>query len=214
MSKTALIWGAGGGIGGALARLLKTEDWQVIAVARDAGKIAEFAPLAFEADFGNPTMVQTVVAAIAQRVNTVDWWIYAAGDIVVKQVREMTPEVWKCVLDANLTGVFHTAHFSLPLLSSEAPLYVIGAVNERMRLPGLSAYVTAKAGLEAMADVLRKELRRTVLVVRPAAVNTPLWNKVPFNLPSNAMTPEALAERMLQAYMQGMKDGLMDVLYS
>lgn len=214
MSKTALIWGASGGIGGALARLLKTEGWQVIAVARDADKIREFAPLAFEADFGNPVMVQTVVTAIAQQVNTVDWWIYAAGDIVAKQVKEMSPEVWKRILDANLSGVFHTVHFSLPLLSSEAPLYIVGAVNERMRLPGLSAYVTAKAGLEALADVLRKELRRTVLVVRPAAVNTPLWNRVPFRLPSNAITPEALAGRMLQAYVQGSKEAVLDVLYS
>jgi|YNPNPStandDraft_1061719.scaffolds.fasta_scaffold00167_9 NAD(P)-dependent dehydrogenase (short-subunit alcohol dehydrogenase family) len=214
MSKTALIWGAGGGIGGALGRLLRAEGWQVIAVARGLNGIEEFAPLAFEADFGNPTMVQTTVTAIAQQVDTVDWWIYTAGDIVAAQVREMTPEAWRRILDANLTGVYHTVHFSLPLLSSQAPLYLLGAVNERMRLPGLSAYVAAKAGLEALAEVLRKELRRTVVVVRPAAVNTPLWNKVPFKLPSNAMTPEALAERMLQAYMQGMKDGLMDVLYS
>lgn len=214
MGKTALIWGAGGGIGGALAHHLKAEGWQVIAVARSISKIEEFVPLAFEADFGNPTMVQTAVTAVAQQVETVDWWIYAAGDIAAKQVKEMTPEVWKRILDANLTGVYHTVHFSLPLLSPQAPLYLLGAVNERMRLPGLSAYVAAKAGLEALAEVLRKELRRTVVVVRPAAVNTPLWNKVPFKMPSNAMTPEALASRMLQAYTQGMKDGMMDVLYS
>jgi hypothetical protein len=38
------------------------------------------------------------------------------------------------------------------------------------------------------------------VVVRPAAVAAPLWQKVPFKMPANALVPHKVAERILQAY--------------
>jgi short-subunit dehydrogenase len=74
-------------------------------------------------------------------------------------------------------------------------------VSERMQMPGLSAYAAAKAGLEAFAESLRKEARkRRITVVRPGAVATPFWENVPFRMPANAMTPEAVAAAILSAY--------------
>jgi NAD(P)-dependent dehydrogenase (short-subunit alcohol dehydrogenase family) len=96
-------------------------------------------------------------------------------------------------------------------LAEDAHLFYLGAISERLRLPGLSAYAAAKAGLEAFADTLRKEeRRRRVTVVRPAAVATSLWDKVPMRLPAHALTPEELASRVLQAYREGHK-GTLDV---
>jgi len=80
-----------------------------------------------------------------------------------------------------------------------------------MRLPGLAAYAAAKAGLEAFAEVLRKEERkRRITVVRPSAVDTAIWQKVPFKLPPEAMKPEAVAERILAAYDEGHR-GVLDL---
>jgi short-subunit dehydrogenase len=80
----------------------------------------------------------------------------------------------------------------------------LGAVSERLRLPKLSAYAAAKAGLEAFVEALRKEeRRRQVMLVRPAAVATPLWDKVPMSLPTNAPSPEKVAKRILKAYHEG-----------
>ena len=111
---------------------------------------------------------------ISQEIDQIDWWIYAAGDIMASPLADTEPEDWKRIFDANLTGVYLTAHYSLPLLSKDAAMYVLGAVSERMRLPGLGAYAAAKAGLEALGEVMRKELRRPVVVVRPKAVQTDL----------------------------------------
>lgn len=88
---------------------------------------------------------------------------------------------------------------------------IIVAVSERMRLPGLSAYAAAKAGLEAFAEALRKEERqRRVLVVRPSAVRTKFWQKVPFKLPGNALAPEQLAEKIVVA-INSKQEGLLDL---
>jgi NAD(P)-dependent dehydrogenase (short-subunit alcohol dehydrogenase family) len=99
----------------------------------------------------------------------------------------------------------------LPLLADDAALIYIGAVSERLRLPGLSAYAAAKAGLEAFADSLRKEERkRQILVVRPGAVATPFWDKVPMKLPKDAASAQKVSKRIVEAYNEGMS-GVLDL---
>ena len=73
-----------------------------------------------------------------------------------------------------------------------------------MRLPQIGAYAAAKSGLEAFAAVLAKEERqRRVTIVRPGAVDTPLWDRAPFRMPKDAMPPERVAERIVEAYAEG-----------
>jgi 3-hydroxy acid dehydrogenase / malonic semialdehyde reductase len=211
MTKTALVWGASGGIGLALVDTLDSQGWQVAAVARNIDPLLDRTKLAFEADFANAYSVQAAVTALSQEVDEIHWWIYAAGVIASAPVPQMKPEQWQNVIDANLTGVYHAAHYSLALLSKDAPLYILGAISERMRLPGLTAYAAAKAGVEAFADALRKEQRRTVVVVRPQAVKTKLWESVPFKIPASAVEPAALAEGILAAYERSEKGPLLDL---
>jgi NADP-dependent 3-hydroxy acid dehydrogenase YdfG len=205
MTNTALVWGASGGIGLALVDALLLKGWQAAVVARDITQLQERTPLAFEADFSSGHSVQGAITALSQEVDEVNWWIYAAGAITSAPLSQMEAETWRRIMDANLTGVYHSAHHSLPLLTKDAPMYILGAVSERMRLPGLSAYAAAKAGVEAFAETIRKELRRTVVVVRPSAVKTNLWQGVPFKIPASALEPDALAEMIVEAYERGEK---------
>lgn len=200
----ALIWGAAGGLGRALVAQLAARGWNVCAVARDAAPLAGLTPHGFEADVADPFAVQQAVLAVAQEATDFRLWVYAAGDIAAHKAGEMTPETWRRLLDANLNGAFLATHFSLPLLAPDAHLIYLGAVHERLRLPGLAAYAAAKAGLEAFADSLRKEERgRRVTVVRPAAVDTPLWKKAPFRLPAGAVSADAAAEKIIAAHESG-----------
>ena len=110
-----------------------------------------------------------------------------------------------------MTGAFTTTHYSLPLLAENAHLVYVGAITERLRLPGLSAYVAAKSGLEAYAEALRKEERkRRVTVLRPAAVETPFWEKVRMRLPKQALTADDVAKRILTIYGEG-EEGIIDL---
>jgi NAD(P)-dependent dehydrogenase (short-subunit alcohol dehydrogenase family) len=164
-----------------------------------------------EADVADGFGVQRAVMAAAQEVGEVDLWIYAVGDIVAQPVGEMDEAAWGRILDANLTGAFRAIHYSLPLLGERAHIVFVGAYSERLRLPGLSAYAAAKAGLEALAVALGKEeRRRRVTVVRPGAVATPLWEKMPMRLPRSASTPEEIAGRILSAHAEG-QSGVIDL---
>ena len=209
---TAMIWGASGGIGRALVDELLARAWTVVAISRDEEALAGRVACSLAADVADPFSVQRAVQAAAYEVDDIALWVYAAGDIVAAPVEEMTPPVWGRILSANLTGAYYAAHYSLPLLAPDAHLVFVGAISERLRLPGLSAYAAAKAGLEAFAEALRKEQRqRRVTVVRPAAVATPLWDKVPLRLPRDAPPPSKVAGRILAAYDEG-HSGLLDLI--
>jgi NAD(P)-dependent dehydrogenase (short-subunit alcohol dehydrogenase family) len=202
--KKAMVWGAGGGIGTALVKALMEAGWTVVGVTRDSSSLT-YSPSHFvEADVADETAVRQAVKQVADRAQGTDLWIYAVGDIESAKVDEISFGDWRRILDANLTGAYLAVHHSLPLLAPEAHIVLLGAVSERVRLPGLSAYAAAKAGIEAFADVLRKEQRRRrVTLVRPHAVDTSIWDKVPFNVPRGALRPEDVADRMLAAYQEG-----------
>jgi 3-oxoacyl-[acyl-carrier protein] reductase len=207
----ALIFGASGGIGRALATQLKNDGWTVGVVSRHPHDLADLTEFRYEADVASEFAVQQAVYAAAQELPPVDLWIYAAGDILSSPVAEMQPDAWQRILTANLSGAYLATHSSLPLLAERAHLMYIGAYSEKLRLPGLTAYAAAKAGLEAFAAALAKEQRKLrVTVVRPGAVDTPLWSKMPARLPKNAMTPDALAEQIVAAYHAG-TTGTLDV---
>ena len=209
--KNAMIWGATGGIGRALTDALLAQGWQVLAIARDASLLDLAPEHRCEADLSDSFSVQNAVRSASFEIDQVDLWVYAAGDIISAQVGDMAPDTWQRILDANLNGAHMATHYSLPLLATDAHLFYLGAVSERLRLPGLAAYAAAKAGLEAYAEALRKEQRgRRVTVVRPGAVATPFWDKVPMRLPKDAASPEKVAKRILEAYDEG-HHGLLDL---
>ena len=209
--KNALIWGASGGIGRALAVHLTGDGWQVVGVSRHPDDLAGAVAHAIEADVSDEYAVRQAALEVAQSVGEINLCIYAVGDILSKKVGDLQQSDWARVISANLSGAFLTTHHSLPLLSADAHLIFIGAVSERLRLPGLTAYAAAKAGLEAFTEALAKEERkRRVTVIRPGAVDTPLWGKMPVRLPKNALTPDELARRILDVHIQG-GSGVVDI---
>lgn len=212
MMKTAMIWGAAGGIGRALVDELASKEWRVVSLSRHDEEMSKLESHSFYVDVNDPFSVRTAVHSVALEVSNVDLWVYTVGDITSVSLEEMKPETWNRILSANLTGAYLAAHFSLPLLAKDAHLVFVGAISERLRLPGLSAYAASKAGIEAMAEVLRKEQRnRRVTVVRPAAVDTPLWEKVPLRMPNGSPSASKISARILSAYDDG-HSGFLDLV--
>lgn len=209
MSK-ALLFGANSDIGRAMIHYLDQQGWQVVAFARDDTAVSDLPATIIElSDVADEYAVQTAVRSAAYEIDDVTLWLYCVGDITAVSVADMPLSDWQRILNANLTGAYLTLHHSLPLLAEDAHLMFVGAIHERLRLPGLSAYAAAKAGLDALAETIKKEQRKKkVSVVRPGAVATKFWDNVPLKLPKDAMSPEKLAAKMWEAYETGHKGQL------
>jgi 3-oxoacyl-[acyl-carrier protein] reductase len=210
VTNTILIWGAAGGIGSAILSKFARQGWHTVGISRRSSADIQ-ADLTLEADVSDPFSVQQVIYRLSSEIDSIDVWVYCVGDILAKKIAETSAAEWKRILDANLNGVFITLQNSLPLLAANAHVVVLGAVSERMRLPGLGPYAAAKAGLEAfMESVAKEERHRKFLLVRPAAVDTRFWEKVPFRKPANAISVDQLAQDIFDAIQQG-KTGRLDL---
>jgi NAD(P)-dependent dehydrogenase (short-subunit alcohol dehydrogenase family) len=209
--KKAIVWGANGGIGRAIQDKLDIEGWITVGAARHNVQDIKN-DLQIRADFCELETVQRELQRVSEQSNPFDLWIYAAGDILSNKAESLDLQHWNRIMNNNLNAAFITYQASLPYLAPDAHLFFLGAISERLRLPGLSAYATAKAGLEAFVMTIAKEDRkRKYTVIRPAAVATSFWEKVPFNLPSYSATPEKVAMKILEAYENSEK-GLLDLV--
>ena len=104
--KTAMVWGAGGGIGRALVKTLHEDGWMVLAISRRPLDLNNQAKLGIEADVTSASDVQAAITTVSQKVTAIDLWIYAIGDILSERVAQMPPEVWMRVVNANLSGAY------------------------------------------------------------------------------------------------------------
>jgi NAD(P)-dependent dehydrogenase (short-subunit alcohol dehydrogenase family) len=208
--KKAMVWGSSGGIGSALVKRLKESGWDVASVSRreDTSEVEQL----YQADVSNWESVQSVAASLRSVSESFDLLVYAIGDIAAEKVSEQNPEDWKRILDANLGGAYVVTHFTLPLLAEDAHIVFIGAVSEKLsRVPRLAAYAAAKAGLESFVRVLaREERKRRIAIIRPIAVETAFWDRVPFSAPPHSIAPDDLAGKILNAYDEGHK-GTLDI---
>ena len=120
----ALVIGGSGGAGGATCEALAEAGsdvaltWhsnadraaEVVAAVRARGRSAEH----YQLSIGDAERVQTLIDELAarQRIHTV---VIAAGsDIEQLMIRDLSPERWKQVMDADVNGFFHTVKASLP----------------------------------------------------------------------------------------------------
>ncbi len=213
-----LLIGADSSIGQSVAKAFSEDEWEVWAIGRHAERFAEGVQWAHTvsdvADFAQMTQAVQSLEAHLQSLGgrSVDALVYAVGDITAQKTHEMSIDAWQRILNANLTGAFVATRVFSPLFSPEPHLFYIGALSEKLILPGLSAYATAKAGLEVFAQVVAKENPRwKVTVVRPGAVATRFWERVPFRMPPKTLQPDEVALRILEAYYNEQK-GTLDLI--
>jgi 3-oxoacyl-[acyl-carrier protein] reductase len=200
----ALIWGASGGIGQALVRLFKQEGWRVFAAARDVSRIPDGADFTYRFDVTQPVTINETQLLVAQDSRGLDLVVYAVGDLRPDLLKNTDPDDWSAVMHANLTGAFLIASKSLYLLNEGRHMMFLGAYVDHVMLPKMAVYAVAKAGLETMVTVLRKENRKHKFsVVRPGAVDTPFWDKAPFKKSVDAKSPEVVARAILAHYLAG-----------
>lgn len=164
-ARTALITGAGHGIGAATAKRLAGSGWRVALVDLDldaAEAVAEACgpeSVALAADITDGESVAAAVAAATDRFGGLDLCFANAGIATEGTLRRTDPEVFAVQVDVNLVGTFRTIHACLPhVIDARGYVLINASASALAAPPGLGAYGASKAGVENLGDTLRREL--------------------------------------------------------
>jgi len=209
-NKTALITGAGKGIGRAVALALANEGVHIGLVARTEKDLqavaAEVTALGVKAavamaDVSDINSVNAAVAKIRQELGAIDILINNAGTAAFGKFLELTPEQWENQIKVNLFGVYYVTRAVLPEMIERQTGDIIN-VSSTAGLKGApvtSAYSASKFGLMGLTDSLMQEVRKhniRVTALTPSTVVTDLAKNA--NLLNNnedrVMHPEDFAE--------------------
>lgn len=207
--KTALVFGAAGGIGRGLTSALKQHDFRVLAVARDETTLDGVE--ATSADLADDAQVAAACLWAAQQGSPVDLLVFAAGRMGQGSLGETDGATFQRLWADNALAAQLVHRHATPLLAPEGHRVFLGAYVDKLNFPKLGAYAAAKAALDAWARVLIREERKVkTTLLRLPAVDTPLWKQAPFPLPKGALTPAQVADEVLACFREG-KVGVVDV---
>jgi meso-butanediol dehydrogenase / (S,S)-butanediol dehydrogenase / diacetyl reductase len=148
----ALITGAGGGIGAAVARRLAGDGFGVCVSGRRAAPLETLAEqlsgLAVVADTSQPDQIEAAVRATVERYGSLGALVCAAGTGAPGAAGDQTLERWNRVIATNLTGTFLACRAALPhLLATRGAIVTISSLGGLRASPASAAYGAAKAGV-------------------------------------------------------------------
>ncbi|PSK90222.1 NAD(P)-dependent dehydrogenase (short-subunit alcohol dehydrogenase family) [Murinocardiopsis flavida] len=168
MSRTVLVTGAAGGIGGAIARWFLDDGASVVLSDRDGERCAAVADAlpardrvdVLAADLADPEAARARVRAAWARTGPPDVLVNAAGLYPSRTLLDMDDAEWRRVLAVNLDGPFALAtEFGRALAAEGRPgciVNVTSGAGERARR-GAAHYCTSKAGLTMLTKALALE---------------------------------------------------------
>ena len=182
---SALVTGAGRGIGRAIALGLGRAGVGVTAVARTASEIESVAreitsaggrAVAFAGDVRDPRVCAGAVARAREAHGRLQVLVNNAGVGAHAPVAETSDEEWARILDTNLTAVFRLTRAALPQLTDGGGhVFMISSLAGVNPIAGMAAYCASKAGLDHFAHCLMLEVRHQgvkVTTIAPGSVDT------------------------------------------
>jgi SDR family mycofactocin-dependent oxidoreductase len=228
--RVALITGAARGQGRAHAQALAAEGTDIVAADAPGPMAGLTYPLGTEDDLREtaklveelgrrclPIAVDVrdsaaVGAAVEQTCNdmgSLDIVVANAGIVSTGPLEAVTDEIWRLLVDTNLTGVFHTLRAAIPVMRRQrfGRIVVTSSMGGRMGIPELAAYNATKWGVIGMAKSAALEVAKegiTVNVICPTTVQTPMvqpegGDDIPDDLVRRMMRANPIPQPWLQA---------------
>jgi len=199
MPGTALITGAGGGIGAAIAEALAPTHTLLLAgrpSARLDSVAARLGATTWPMDLTDPDDIE----AAAEVLTELDVLVHNAGVAFPGRVAESTPEQWRATFEVNVTGAVALTCALLPALRAvRGQVIFINSGAGMNASPGLASYSASKFALRAFADSLRAdEPLLRVTSIHPGRVDTEMQRDLvayegrDYN-PADFLTPHTVA---------------------
>jgi len=168
--KTAVITGAGRGIGEGIATLLAEAGANVVCAARSADQIDRVADAINASNSSGRAVAQVTdvssaedMDALAQRAvdefGRLDIWINnAGGSLVSAPMIELDPAEWDKTLAVNLSSVFYGVRAAAKHMGQGGSIVNTSSMAGRDPFPGSGHYSAAKAGVNMLTKTLALEL--------------------------------------------------------
>ncbi|TQK69638.1 MULTISPECIES: SDR family NAD(P)-dependent oxidoreductase [unclassified Nocardioides] len=182
--RTAIVTGAAGGIGLAIARTLAAGGANVVVADLDeaaAKSAADILPraTAVACDVRDEDQVQALVATAVATYGGLHLMVPNAGVAGVAPIIAMDLAEWRRVTSVNLDGVFLSIRYAAPAIiaSGGGSIVTVASVTATAGTPLVGAYAAAKAGVVNLTKTAATELRDhgvRVNAVLPGFVETPL----------------------------------------
>ncbi len=183
---TAVITGAGDGIGRALAINLNARGIDLYICDISSERLAETEQLlnpdlgsvsTAVVDCGNRSAIEAWAADIGKKVNTVEFLFNNAGVAYASEFRSATLDNFEWLMNINFWGVVWSTKAFLPLLeaSPNGHLINISSIFGMVGIPTQSAYNSAKFAVRGFTESLQAEYRGsslTVTCVHPGGIST------------------------------------------
>jgi 3-oxoacyl-[acyl-carrier protein] reductase len=187
--KCALVTGASGGIGGAVARVLHAAGATVGLSGTREAPLAELAATlggrahVLPCNLSDPAQVEALPKAAADVMGAVDILVNNAGITRDGLMLRMSDDDWQAVIDVNLTAAFRLSRGVLRgmMKSRWGRIVNITSVVGTGGNPGQANYAAAKAGLVGMSKSLAGEVASrniTVNCVAPGFITTAMTDKL------------------------------------
>ena len=192
--KTALVTGAGSGIGEAIALQLGQAGALVVVADLDAAKAATVADRIVAAggqavpgagDVANPDVVQSLIAEAVAAGGKLDLLVNNAGiGGPLAPLGDYPLDGWRRVMDVNLDAVFYGMRFAIPemLKAGGGAIVNMASILGSVGFANAGAYVAAKHALLGLTKVAALEYAAKnirVNCIGPAFIDTPLLATLP-----------------------------------
>ncbi|MEO0910559.1 MAG: SDR family oxidoreductase [Pseudomonadota bacterium] len=156
--KTAFVTGGTGGIGSAICERFEKEGAQVVAAdLSDNGGAGEF----IRFDVTDEAGIISTFDDLAKRWDKLDILVNAAGIEIEETIENTTLEQWNRIFAINVTGMFLTSKYALPLLrkaaeknSNGSSVINFGSYDGYIADPGLAAYCATKGAVHALTKAM------------------------------------------------------------
>jgi len=195
MNKTAVITGAGSGVGRAVALKLVTQDWRVAIIGRRAEALQETIQLAgglaarlspFACDISDAVAVAALGRSILAEFGDIQLLVNAAGTNVPQRgLAVLSLEDYHTMIATNLHGAYYCVQAFLPQMRAQRSGTIVNIISDAGKQASPKAgpgYAMSKFGLAGLNQSLNAEERAhgiRACAIFPGDIDTPLLNQRP-----------------------------------
>ena len=188
--RTAIVTGGGSGIGRAIALAFAAEGATVAVAGRRREKLDETVKLiesaggkglAIPTDVANEDQVIELFRDVQAKYGRLDLLVNNAGGFAGAPTDEFPLQMWRDMIDANLTGAFLCCREAFRLMKAQrgGRIINIGSTSAKVPRPKSAAYAASKWGLDGLTRMLAIEAREfgvAVSIIHPGNTVPGVWS--------------------------------------